>query len=326
MDRGSNTKPIPRRVALFGGINLATTAAAQYIRDENPQTQIRFVTRHEKHRAMLESQFPGAEVAIADYFDVRSLEAAVKDMQGLFVITPDFMDERRAMTNLVYAIRTNRGISHIVRFSGEMPGQTERRLPDYLRPFSGGPQVQHGWARQILEENGLPVTIVNAAANFFQNLTTLVYNPAISQRRVLAAPPNRRLSWVDKTDVGRAAAAVLMSPDQRHIGQTHWVDNGHDLMWMDELADLMTDALGEKITYDGSDETFMQTNAVGMRKKHNNSENAGLFGLALFKWEKDNEVVWRSSDIYEYLTGRKPVLFRDWLIANRDAVLNGPSP
>ncbi|HKS20882.1 MAG TPA: NmrA family NAD(P)-binding protein [Bradyrhizobium sp.] len=323
MDRGPNLKPVPRRIALFCGNNEITKAAARYIQEESPQTQIRLVIRQEKHRSKLEAQFPGVEIAMADYFDLPSLEKAVKGVQGLFVVTPDFMDEQRAMTNLIYAVRTNPAIVHIVRFMGELPGMTEKRMPTYIKTYSGGPHVQHMVARKILEDTDLPITYINCAANFFQNFTSRVYNASIRQHRILAVPRNRRLGFIDKADTGRCAGALLLSPNHRHIGQTYQLDNNNDVLWFDELAVLMSEVFGEEIRYDGSDEAFLRLNGPSMKAGHDR-ENADQFGVDLFQFEKDSETVWRKSDIVEYLTGRKPVTLREWLAANRDAVLNGP--
>ena len=58
MDRGPNLKPAPQRVAIFGGNHNIGMAAAEYIREESPNTKVRLIIRQEKHRAALEAKFP----------------------------------------------------------------------------------------------------------------------------------------------------------------------------------------------------------------------------------------------------------------------------
>jgi len=45
-------------------------------------------------------------------------------LNGLFIVSPDFLDEDRAMTNLVYAARANPGLLHIVRLLADPPGMS----------------------------------------------------------------------------------------------------------------------------------------------------------------------------------------------------------
>lgn len=324
MDRGPNLKPLPQRVAFFGGNHNIGIAAAQYVQEESPQTRVRLIIRQEKHRPALEARFPDVEVVFGDYYDLPSLEEALQEVQGVFVLTPDFIDEQRAMTNLIYAVRANPGVQHVVRMLADMPGMTEKRVPHYVKRYGGGPAIQHLWAKKMLDDSGLPVTFLNAAAYFMQDFTSPLFNAAISRHRLLAMPRNRRVGFIDSADIGRCAAALLLSPNHRHIGQIYHLDNNGDVMWLDELAALMTEVLGEEIRYDGSDETFLRLNGEGM-KAYSKRQDADQFGLDLFQFEKDNDTLWRKSDIVEYLSGRKPVTLRDWLAANRAALLNGPN-
>lgn len=323
MNRGPNLKPGPHRLAFFGGNHNIGIAAAQYVQEESPQSKVRLIIRQEKHRAALEARFPEAEVVFGDYYDLSSLERALKDVQGLFVLTPDFVDELRAMTNLVYAVRANPGILHIVRLLADPPGMTEKRVPYHLKRYGGGPAIQHLLARKILEDSSLPVTLMNCAGWYMQDFTSPMFNVAISKHRMLAVPRNRRMGFIDNADAGRCAAGLLLSPNHRHIGQVYHLDNNSDVLWFDEVAALMTEVLGEEIRYDGSDETFLRINGEGM-KAYAKREDADRYGLELFQFEEDNDTLWRKSDIVEYLCGRKPVRLREWLAANRDALLNGP--
>ena len=323
MDRGINLKPVPQRVALFGGNHNISMAAAQYFQEESPQTKVRLIIRREKHRAALEAKFPKAELVFGDYYDLASLEKALKDCQGLFILTPDFIDEHRAMTNAIYAIRANPGILHIVRMLGDPSNMTEKRVPYYVKRYGAGPGIQHIWAKKMLEDSGLPITFMNCASYFMQDFTSVMFNVAISKHRMLAVPRNRRMGFIDNADAGRCAAGLLLSPNHRHIGQTYNLDNNGDVMWFDEFAALLSEVLGVEIRYDGTDETFLRLNGEGM-KAYSGRQDADRFCLDLFQFENDNDTVWRKSDIVEYLCGRKPVTLRAWIAANRDALLNGP--
>ncbi len=158
MERGKNTKPLLERIGIFGANAHIGKPMAHEIRERSPNTQLRLIIRSEGHRAALEKAFPGAEIVIADYYDLPSLERALAGLNGLFIVSPDFLDEDRAMTNLVYAARANPGLLHIVRLLADPPGMSMARVPDALRRFGGGTAVQHLRAKAVLEASGLPCT------------------------------------------------------------------------------------------------------------------------------------------------------------------------
>jgi uncharacterized protein YbjT (DUF2867 family) len=314
--RGARTKPAVSSVLIFGANNYIGRPLAAFIAARAPDVKLRLAIRSEAHRAGLAGEFPDAEIVLADYYDLPSLEAALSGVQGVFVITPNFCDEERAMTNLVYAARTNRALVHIVRLLGDPAGMTMARVPDILKKFGGGAAVQHLRARAVLEASGLPVTYMNITAYFMQNLAGRLMNAPLRNGRTLIVPRNRRMAWIDTRDIGACGAALLLSDDQRHIDQTYHLDNGHDVLWFDELATLMSETWGEPIRYDGSDEAFIEVAATLVPRA-----NFAAYFIAYSQFEQDNETLWRKSDIVEYLTGRPATKLRDWLSEHRDAVL-----
>lgn len=320
MMRGADTKPVLSRIAIFGANGHIGNPMARYITEQSPETHLRLLVRVEDHRAALAAEFPGAEIVVANYYDLPSLERALDGVNGLFVVTPNFLDEERAMANLVQAARTSPGLLHIVRLLADPPGMTLDRIPDVLRRFGSGTAIQHLRAKPILERSGLPFTYINIAAYFMQNFATALFNGPIRAQRVLAVPRNRRMAYIDTADIGACAAAILLSHNQRHIGQTYHLNNGHDLMWFDEVAALMSTVLGEHIAYDPSDETFIDLCGPGI-VGYFGRPDAIDYALHYMQFEQDVETIWTRSDIVEYLTGRPATRLADWLRDNRDAIL-----
>lgn len=186
--------------------------------------------------------------------------------------------------------------------------------------FGGGTAVQHLRAKAILEASGLPLTYINIASYFMQNFLTPFFNGAIQAERTLAVPRNRRMGFIDTADIGACAAAILLSDNQRHIGQTYHLDNGNDVLWFDEVAELMSQVFGEQIGYDGSDEAFLRFCGEGV-KQYIGRPDAPEYFLHYFQFEQDNETVWRKSDIVEYLTGRAARTLADWLVEHQAQIL-----
>ncbi len=318
--RGACTKPKMSTVVVFGANNYIGRPLARYVADNAPDVHLRLVVRNNEHRAGLERDFPAAEVVLADYYDLSSLETALHKASGVFVVTPNFCDEERAMTNLVYAARQNRDLVQIVRLLGDPPGMTLDEVPDSLKRFGGGAAVQHLRAKSVLDRSGLPITYLNVAAYFMQNLASPLMNSPLRHARSLIVPKNRRMAWIDTRDIGACGAALLLSNNQRHIRKTYHLDNGFDVLWFDELAGLMSEVWETPIRYDGSDEAFLDV-AADLVPRH----DFGAYFLAYSQFEQDNETLWRKSDIVEYLTGRPATRLRDWLLEHKETVLGSPS-
>jgi uncharacterized protein YbjT (DUF2867 family) len=313
------TKQPLERILVFGaGGHIGGPAAAKIQRD-SPGTRLRLVTSRAATAGQLKERFPEAEVVTANYFDLPSLLDAFADVDGCFVVTPDFLDEERAMTNVVAAARHQGVLRHLVRLVADPIGMTFERVPESLKEFDGGTAVQHLRAKALLDRSALPVTYINNAAYFMDNFLSF-FAPPLQQHRKLVVPRNRRMAFLDTTDTGECAAAILLSNDSTHIGQIYHLDNGHDVMRFDEVAELASRALGEPIQYDGTDEGFEKYCGDAIRA-YIGTANAVDYFLHYFQFEQDNETVWRKSDIVEFLTGRPAKRLEDWLVEHRDEVL-----
>ena len=323
MPKGMNLKAPTRSIAVFGSSGRIGKPLARYVRDNSSDTLLRLIIRSEKHREGLQAEFPQAEIVTADYYDLPSLEQALKGMNGVFVVTPNFIDEERAMTNLIYAVRRNSiHINHIVRLLGDPPGMTLDRVPRSVKAFAGGTAIQHMKAKAILEKSELPITYMNIAAYFFQNFTGTLFNPGLRKYRTLACPHDRRMAFLDCDDMGYCGAAILLSDNHRHIGATYHLDNGNDVMWFSDVAKLMSDVWQEEIRFDDSPETYVHLRHTGNLKNDSLPmpvKDDYFVNFSLF--ELENETIWRKSDIVEYLTGSKAKKLSDWLVENQQAIL-----
>ena len=314
---GSNHKVKPRRIAVFGASGHLGQPLAEHVRANAPDVTLRLVTSVPDKIAALQERFPAAEVVTADYFDEAAMTSVLSGADGVFLVTPNFLDEERAMAIFIRAAEAAGGISHIVRLLGDAPGMTLDRVPEEIRAFiPPGPATQHLLAEHILRQSGLPVTFINCAAYMMDNFKKAIVRP-LRERKILTAPIDRLNAFIDPRDVGVTAACLLLSDNHRHIGQTHNLDNGHDVMRFSQVAELMSEVFGETITHDASPEGFYRECGERYRKAMTN-ERAPEYMVRVFEFELENEVMWRRSDVVESIIGRKPKTLRDWLVENRD--------
>jgi uncharacterized protein YbjT (DUF2867 family) len=303
-----NRKPIPRSILIFGASGTLGGPLARFLQREAPQIRLRLASSREEGCEALRRDFPGVDVVQADYYDLPTLEVAVQGMEGLFVNTTLPKDEQTAMSNLIAAVKKAHCAVHIIRAGlGMQPEANEHRVPEDMRDFIAGDRI----AKRLLDESGLPVTYFNFGASFTENLLTMKAG-LIRERKLIWH--NRKVPHMDKRDIAEAAARILLSDNHRHIGQFHTLNNGQDLLNYAQIADLMTQVWGEKITFEGSKEAVI-------------SEYMDSYGTIFpklwdfFQMEQDNEEVWALNDFMERTLGRKPISLREWLRENKRELL-----
>lgn len=311
MSISDNHKPIPRSILVFGAAAHVGLPLARFLRAQAPSIRLRLASSQPQRRASLQREFPEAEVVAADYFDRSSIDAAVAGMEGIFVITPSGTDERPAMTNLIAGVRQAGCAVHILRCVGMQPEANLRRIPAALhKPPALGLPIQHPLAKQMLDESGLPVTYLNFGATFMDNLLWMKEGLRTARKLIWH---DRLIPFIDPRDIAEVAGRLLLSDNHRHIGQFHTLNNGHDLMRYSDVAALMSEVLGERITHDGSREAFYEAYAhMGHRRDY-------LWDF--FEYERDNEVVWARNDFVERTLGRKPITLRAWLAEHAGQLL-----
>lgn len=308
-------KQRPRRVAVFGASGRLGGPLARFVRSSAPDVSLRILTSAKEKSVKLAEEFPEAEVMEANYFDATTMARALADADGVFLVTPNFLDEETAMPIFVEAAELA-GASHIVRLLGDAPGMTLDGLPPAIRDFAPpGPASQHLLAHRILKRSGLPVTFINCASYLMDNLMGIATH-ALRSRHTLTVPVDRVNSFIDPRDVGETAACLLLSENPEHIGRIYDLDNGHDLMRFSQLADLMSEVFGCPIAYDGSPENFLREHGDRYRK-FMNDDRAPEYMLAVWEFEREVEPLWRVSDTVEKIIGRAPKTMRDWLIEHR---------
>lgn len=308
---GINSKPVPRSVLVFGATGHIGGPLASFLHREAPQIRLRLATSRPDRIDDLRRDFPHAEAVHANYFDLPSLEAATHGMEGVFVVTTNGTDERPAMTNLVEALQKAGTATHVLRLVGLQPEANNRRIPQPIRDAGYLLPVQHPIVKQILDESGLPVTYLNIGATMMDNLFWMA--EGLRRERTLIWH-NRLIPFIDPRDIAEVAGRLLLSDNHRHIGQFHTLNNGHDLMRFSDVAELMTDVFGEKITHDGSREAFQAAYS-----RHFGPALAGVWEF--FEYERENEVVWARNDFVERTLGRKPRTLREWLTEHAQLLL-----
>jgi uncharacterized protein YbjT (DUF2867 family) len=309
-----NRKSIPKSILIFGAAAHIGRPLAGLLRREAPHIRLRLATSNPARIDALKQDFPEAEVIVADYSNLPSLETATQGMEGVFVITPSSTDERPAMTNFVAALQSADCAVHILRCLGIQPEANLRRIPQALRDHGLGLPIQHPIAKSMLDESGLPVFYLNFGATFMDNFIVLGMSDTLRRERKLVWH-DRLVPFIDPRDIAEVAGRLFLSDNHRHIGQFHTLNNGQDLLRHSDAARIMSEVFGEPITHDGSKESFFKyyEGRIALRRLNALWE--------FFEYERENEVVWALNGFVEGMLGRKPVALRTWLMEHREELL-----
>jgi uncharacterized protein YbjT (DUF2867 family) len=312
-----DTKPIPGSIAVFGANAHIGKPLARFLRFKAPQLKLRLISSNLETTASLRNEFPETEVSHTSYFDRASLDIALAGIEGIFVITPTYIDERVAMTNLVASVKKAGTATHIVRIVGHEPEQALDRVPQTLREFGSGTATQHFVAREVLNASGLPVTCLNIGASYMDNFIRIA---EITRRSRCLVWPQRYIPYIDPRDVGEIAARLLLSPDRRYICQFLTINNGHDLLTSDAVAAMMSDVVLETISHDGSREAFLRE-FTGIWEKRYNRKGVAEYLWDFFAYEAENSAFHSLNDLAERILQRKPMTLRAFFQEHRQLIL-----
>ena len=305
-------KSVPTSIAVFGAAGRMGMPVAEHLRYAAPEVELRLITSSEATVEGLRARFPTAEVVVADYLDRSSLDAALKGIEGIFVVTPSGIDEERAMGNLVAAVHSAGAIKHIVRIVGYVPESSPDHVPESLKE-RGGDGSQHYIAKAVLAQSKLPVTFLNCGATLMDNF--LLVADGVRESDTFIYPP-RDIPFVDARDLGEVGARLLLSDDARHISQFHTMNNGQDQLVSEDVAQMMSDVFKRKIVHDGSKETFLRVLGPALDERAGRS-GEGDYRWDFVAWENNDAVAWALSGFAERILGRRPTSLRDWFMEHR---------
>jgi uncharacterized protein YbjT (DUF2867 family) len=312
-----DTKPIPGSIAVFGANAHIGKPLTRFLRFKAPQLKLRLISSNLETTASLRNEFPETEVFHASYFDRASLDIALAGIEGIFVITPTYIDEQVAMTNLVASVKKAATATHIVRIVGHEPEQALDRVPQTLREFGSGTATQHFVAREVLNASGLPVTCLNIGASYMDNFIRIA---EITRRNRCLVWPQRYIPYIDPREVGEIAARLLLSPDRRYICQFLTINNGHDLLTSDAVAAMMSDVVLETISHDGSREAFLRE-FTGIWEKRYHRKGVAEYLWDFFAYEAENSAFHSLNDLAERILQRKPMTLRAFFQEHRQLIL-----
>ncbi len=245
----------------------------------------------------------GLEVAVGDFEQPNSLDAAMAGCDHLLLLTPTSPGPQQEQ-NVIDAAKRAR-VAHVVKVS--FLGAD----PDAREVF----HRRHGQIEQYLAQSGLPYTLLQP--NYFmQNF--LLSAPSVADQGVLYGMTGQgQTSYIDTRDVAAVAAQVLTNPG--HAGNSYGL-TGPEALSAAEVAERLSSAIGRQVRYvDLAATAFAQALA-----------GAGLPGWLVDALVEGNSLLAAGhgatvTDEVARLTGRPPRTFAEFAADHRVAFGGQPS-
>jgi uncharacterized protein YbjT (DUF2867 family) len=174
----------------------------------------------------------GLEVAVGDFEQPDTLDAAMAGCDHLFLLSPSSPGPQQEQNVIDAAKRA--GVDHVVKQS--VLGAD----PDVPEVFNR----RHGQIEQYLAQSGLPHTLLRP--NYFMQTFLMSAQPVAGQGVLYGMTGEGRISCIDTRDVAAVAAQVLTSPG--HQGKSYGL-TGPETLSASEVAERLSAATGRQVRY-----------------------------------------------------------------------------
>jgi len=175
-------------------------------------------------------QSEGRDAVVFDLNDPTSFAEALKGVDRVFLLTT-YTAEMLFQGKTFVDAAVDASVKHIVH-SGVFSSRRDL-VPHY---------TWHDLLETYIEASGIAWTHLHP-----NNISTLLTDPPLSETGSFTINfGEAQQGWIGASDIGAVAAAVLREGPEKHGGKNYWMSI--ELLTGDEVAEVLTDVLGRKIT------------------------------------------------------------------------------
>ncbi len=245
----------------------------------------------------------GLTIRSADFEDAKGLETALAGVDRVLIISTDAIDRpgrRIAQHKAAVAAAASAGVKHIVYTSMPNPETS----PVIFAP-------DHLGTEQAIKASGVAHTILRNCWYMDFLVPGLAF--AVSSGKLISATGDGAAPYVTRADCARAAAAALASTDTS--SKTYNI-TGPDLVTYADLAKLAGELTGHAVVYEPvtPEERTAQLIAAGTPEPIAKILISSQMAISQGKMGTPTDAV-------KELTGKAPVSVREYLTANRAALM-----
>ena len=254
-----------------------------------------FVHKLDERSAKLEKM--GVEVVQGDLLDFHAVSRAMKGITGVYLIYPILTPGILTGTSYVIQAAREEGVTSIVNMS-----QISAR-----REAKSNAAQDHWMAERILDLSGLKVTHIRPT--FFAEW--LIYSDSIKKLDKVILPFGEgRYAPIAAEDQGRVIADLLVNPNG-HEGKIYPLYGPVEYS-VSELAEILSEELGRKITYEAISIETYQTEAAKQGYHPHFIQH-----ISNVAQDCRNGLFAGTNNAVKDITGREPVGIREFISKHR---------
>jgi uncharacterized protein YbjT (DUF2867 family) len=263
---------------------------------------IRILTRSPNTR-LLPFEALGAEIAIGDLHDRRSLGAALKGVELAYFTYPILAGLVDATANFASAAR-EAGLKRLVVMS-MAPAQ-----PDSVSQLGRAQWL----AEQIFEWAGFSCIYLRIAAIFFEDIDLLHGAEILAEGRMRNSFHDVPVHWMSGKDAGKLAVAALLHPNRFGAGGAVY-PTGHENYTNSQVAAILSLHLGRTVLHETISAEAWRNSLIALSKKDDAinvdmANHIAAVGGSLSKAIPSN-------DLFETVTLQKQICLMDALMAGK---------
>jgi uncharacterized protein YbjT (DUF2867 family) len=245
------------------------------------------------------SDYPNLSFRKFDFCDQESFNSAFKGIDILFLLRPPHISEvEKYFKPLLHSAKDN-GIKKIVFLS--VQGAEKSSI------------IPHNKIEKLIKSFQFEYIFVRPSY-FMQNLTTSLLSEIQKSKTITLPSGKAKFNWVDTKNIGEATASLIASFEKYQ--NSAYEITGNEKRNFSEVAELMTDVIGAKVTY-------KRINPISFYfKKRKEGVKSGfavvmtvLHFLPRFQKEPD------TTDNFKMLTGKEPTLLQDFIAREKGLFL-----
>jgi NAD(P)H dehydrogenase (quinone) len=283
-----------RKILVTGATGTTGGSAIERLLELNIPVRA-FVHQRDARAEQLTAQ--GVEIVQGDLSDFDAVSEALTGIDGAYFVYPIQVPGILEATAFFAQAAQEQGVGAIVNMS-----QISAR-----RTAKSHAARNHWIAERLLDRSGVPVT--HLRPTFFAEWIMYMAG-AIREKNILPlAFGDARYAPIAGEDLGRVIASILKEPAE-HAGKTYPLYGSRELSQY-EIADILTQVLGRKITYVPLEISAFKTLLKEMGfTPHFQQHMGGVCQDCL------DGVFSGTNDLVEKLAGRKPVGMLDYIVKN----------
>jgi uncharacterized protein YbjT (DUF2867 family) len=223
-----------------------------------------------------------------DFQDESTFDAALDGVDRVFLMRPPHMSDAKAFRPFIQAMERS-GVNQVAFLSVQGAGRNVF--------------VPHHAIEVQLKRSSLSWTLLRPSF-FMQNLTTTHLSEIRDRDEIYVPAGNGRTNFVDVADIGEVAAMCLTTTG--HQGKAYEI-TGTEALTYAQVAQILTDALGRKITY--RNPSAREFKAAMKAEGHDDDfvkVTARIYAIAKIGMAAG------TTDTFLTLVGRRPRTMADW--------------